>query len=141
MKKSTVVFDMHGIIYEHAYDENKHFRFVEIDHALELLLAYYNQGYKVVVLSSSATEHSREVLEVLLANYPQVDKIKFFKEVDILSMKYFGNKDDQESWEAALRSYQNIDHIYEDGEYKLKMAGLAAQALGSNPSLHSSTQD
>jgi len=140
MKKSTVVFDMHGIIYEHNYARKKDL-FKEIGQALSLLISYYNMGYKIVVLSSSATEHSRDVLEVLLDKYPQVDRVKFFKEVDVLSMKYFGNKDNQGSWEAALQPYTNIEHIYEDGEYKLKMAGQAAQALGSEPILHTSTQE
>ncbi len=141
MKKSTVVFDMHGVIYEHDYHADGSHHFVEIDHALQVLLAYYQAGYKIVILSSSATEYSRQILESLLVNYPQVDQIKFFKELDILSMKYFGSKDNQDSWQAALEPYVNIEHIYEDGEYKLKMAGLAAQALGSQPTLHLSTQE
>ncbi len=136
MKILTVVFDMHGIIYEHDYSKNGDHAWIEIDSALEVLLSYFNMGYKVVILSSSSTEHSRDVLEVLLDNYPQVDKAGFFKKIDILSMKYFGSKNNVDSWQNALEPYKNIEHIYEDGEQKLQIAGEAAKNLGHQPSLH-----
>lgn len=141
MKIFTVIFDMHGIIYEHDYSKDGDHNWVEINGALKVLLSYFNMGYKVVILSSSSTEHSRDVLEVLLNNYPQVDSTDFFKKIDILSMKYFGSKDDVDSWQHALEPYKNIEHIYEDGEQKLQTAGEAAKNLGHQPSLHLSIEN
>lgn len=139
MQTATVVFDMHGIIYEHAKSAESG-DYVAIESGLALLLSYYQLGYKIVILSSSSTEHSRAVLEHLLLNHSHLNQRQFFKDIDILSMKYFGNKDDADSWQRALEPYKNIEHIYEDGEYKLQMAGLASRQLGYQPQLHLSAK-
>lgn len=139
--KKVVVFDMHQTIYRHTFKNKK---LVEsMPQAIETFLYFYNNGYKIVIISTSEIQDSRERLQYLLENYglPNDDIARIFQDIDILSMRYFGNKNNPNDWQKAMQAYENIEYIFEDGENKLKAAGKAAKALGHNPELYSSVTE
>jgi hypothetical protein len=145
--KHTVIFDMHKIIYrkresEISQEEDKGMSadVEEMPHAIDTFLSFYEQNYKIVIISTSIIQHSRDVLEFLLKQHgvSQEKRQQIFKDIDILTMQYFGTKYDSEAWKEAMSPYQNIEYIFEDGENKLKAAGQAARELGSHPELYSS---
>ena len=131
---STVIFDMHQVIYRKA---SQGLSVEEMPSALDVFLDFYEQDYKIVIISTSLIQHSRDVLKFLLEKRGlKLDKIQqIFKKIDILTMQYFGTKHSVDSWQQAMSPYQNIEYIFEDGEEKLKAAGQAAQELGSDPEL------
>lgn len=143
--KKTVVFDMHLTIYKFLpgiqNKLKKNPQSIEaMPGAIETFMSFYQQGYKIAIISTSIIQHSRDRLEYLLAQH-QVssgDRKKIFQSIDILSMQYFGSKHSVEAWKRAMQSYENIMYIFEDGENKLKAAGEAAKSLGHNPELYTS---
>ncbi|MBD3250702.1 MAG: hypothetical protein GF381_04005 [Candidatus Pacebacteria bacterium] len=137
----TVVFDMHQTIYQSAPDCEKKIR--EMPGAIDTFLDFFDQGYKIVIISSSIIQHSRQVLQSLLEerDLPSERIKQIFNQIDILTMQYFGSKHDPDSWKQAMQPYQNIEYIFEDGEEKLKAAGQAAQDLGSSPELYQSIKE
>lgn len=139
--KNTVVFDMHKIIYRHS--EEDYDRIEPMPHAMETFLYFYNSGYKIVIISTSQIQDSRERLQFLLESYglPSDDVSRILKEIDILSMHFFGDKNNAEDWQKAMEPYSNIEYIFEDGENKLKAAGEAANNLGHKPQLHASVTE
>lgn len=139
--KNTVVFDMHKIIYRHAEDD--YAKIEPMPHAVETFLYFYNAGYKIVIISTSQIQDSRERLQYLLEVHglPSDDIAEIFKKIDILSMKFFGDKNNAEDWQKAMEPYKNIDYIFEDGENKIKAAAEAAKQLGSNPALHTNVSE
>lgn len=154
MKKPTAIFDMAHTIYRAAnpaeqqaaksLDLSSQFMPVqEIDNVLDAFLDLFDQGYKIVIISNSIIQHSRQVLQFLLEKrgVDQEKRSKIFNEIDILTMQYFGSKHDVDSWQQAMQPYSNISYIFEDGEEKLKAAGQAAQNLGSQPELYQSIKE
>jgi hypothetical protein len=137
MKKlGTIIFDMHGIVYGFNPKATPNQPYLELP-GFAKMLAYYELGYKIVVISTNETQQSRAVLNSLLQDYEDDQIAKFFKEIDILTMQNYGSKGSTESWKEAMKAYDNIEHIYEDGESNLQRAGEAARQLGSHPELHS----
>jgi hypothetical protein len=145
----TVIFDMHHIIYQKALPkpgakpDRAKLPVKEMPQALDTFLQFLDQGYKLVIISSSGIQHSRDVLVYLLSErgYDQEEIRQILQKIDILTMRYFGSKHSADSWQKAMEPYQNIDYIFEDGEEKLKAAGQAARALGSDPDLFTSVAD
>lgn len=142
--RSVVIFDMHQVIYcktepklNRKSKAGQELFVKEMPGALDVFLDFYEQGYKIVIISSSLIQHSRDILKILLERRGlELEKIQqIFKEIDILTMQYFGTKYSDDSWKQAMSPYQNIEYIFEDGEEKLKAAGQAAQELGSDPEL------
>jgi len=129
----TVIFDMSGTIY--YTDLKSQERFLEVPGAIDTIMAYYKQGYKVVIMSMLSSQYSREILTYLL-DKKDLETQTILKDFDILCMQNFGGKDSVEAWKSAMEAYQNVEHIYEDLETKLEKAGLAAQELGHDPQLH-----
>lgn len=150
--KSTVIFDMHLTIFRLNKDvsscdlmsgKNSNQEIEPMPHAIETLLSFYQQGYKIVIMSSSDVQNSRERLTYLLQEHGLVNEFitTFLKDTDILSMKFFGSKHDTEAWIEAMKPYTKIEYIFEDGESKLHAAGEAAKSLGHNPELFISVAD
>ena len=142
----TVVFDMHLTLFHKIETAGlaQQLNGVEaMPQAMETFLSFYDQGYKIVILSTSIIQDSRVRLEILLKKHDvEQEKIKqIFKNIDILSMRYYGTKHSVASWKKALEPYKNIDYIFEDGENKLAAAGEAARQLGSDPELFSRVID
>jgi hypothetical protein len=139
--KQTVVFDMHKIIYRHS--EEDYTQIEPMPHAIETFLYFYNSGYKIVIISTSQIQDSRERLQFLLESHglPSDDVAEVLKKIDILSMQFFGDKNNAEDWQKAMEPYKNIEYIFEDGENKLKAAGEAATNLGYKPQLYGSTTE
>ncbi len=137
--KSTVIFDMTNTIYYLANSG----QVKPMPEAIATFLEFYEQGYKIVIISNLIIQRSREILQELLTKHgltsPQLQQL--FKKIDILTMQYFGTKHSVDSWEKALQPYTNIDYIFEDGEEKLKAAGKAAQNLGHEPELYLSIKE
>lgn len=139
--KRTAIFDMYQTIYrlDDSPAVNQEKEVIEMPAALEVLLSLYHQGYKIVIISSNSVQHSRDMLQILfekksIPNWPLI-----LKEIDIISMRFFGPKQSVGAWKMAMSPYLNIDYIFEDGEEKLAAAGQAAQQLGSQPELFTST--
>ncbi len=147
--QSTVIFDMHHTIYRTAISAlsnstNHSVQGIEsMPYAIETFVSFYKQGYKVVIISTSDTQSSRERLSYLLSTYGLTeDEVKeLLKNIDILSMQFFGSKHTKEAWLEAMRPYKNIEYIFEDGEAKLHAAGEAAKELGSDPDLYGSIEE
>ncbi len=146
---STVIFDMHQIIYrERKLKPGENLKqgqlpVVEMPQALDLFLSFFEQGYKIVIISSSGIQHSRDVLKYLLEKRGEIQAEinQILKKIDILTMQYFGTKHSVDSWKKAMEPYQNIEYIFEDGENKIQAAAQAAQKLGSDPELYTSVED
>lgn len=136
--KQTVIFDMHKIIYRHSQDD--YAKIEPMPDAIETFLYFYNSGYKIVIISTSQIQDSRERLQYLLESHglPSDDVAEVLKKIDILSMQFFGDKNNAEDWQKAMTPYKNIEYIFEDGENKLKAAGEAAANLGYKPQLYDS---
>ena len=142
----TVIFDMHLTLFRkiEVVGSIQQLSSVEaLPQAMETFLSFYDQGYKVVILSTSIIQDSRVRLETLFKKHGvDQEKIrKISKDIDILTMRYYGTKHSVSSWRRALEPYKNIDYIFEDGENKLQAAGEAARQLGSDPELFSSVTD
>jgi hypothetical protein len=142
----TVVFDMHLTLFRKIEVANSIQQLANVEampQAMETFLSFYDQGYKIVILSTSIIQDSRVRLEALLKKHGlDQEKIKqIFKDIDILTMRYYGTKHSVSSWRRALEPYKNIDYIFEDGENKLQAAGEAARQLESDPELFSSVID
>ena len=142
----TVIFDMHSTLFRkiEVVSSIQQLSSIEaLPQAVETFLSFYDQGYKVVILSTSIIQDSRVRLETLFKKHGvDQEKIKqIFKDIDILTMRYYGTKHSVSSWRRALEPYKNIDYIFEDGENKLQAAGEAARQLGSDPELFSSVTD
>ncbi len=147
--KSTVIFDMNNTIYR-SMPVNKRRKLepgelpIEaMPEAIETFLSFFEQGYKIVIISSSGIQGSRDRLQYLLKKHDlSIDQVnQILKKIDILTMQYFGTKYSVDSWKKAMEPYQNIDYIFEDGENKIKAAGQAAQELGSDPELYTSVEE
>jgi len=146
---STVIFDMNQIIYrslpltQRGQVESGRLPIEAMPEAIETFLSFYDQGCKIVIISSSGVQQSRDRLKFLLEQHgetkQEIDSI--LKNIDILTMRYFGTKHSSDSWKKAMEPYQNIDYIFEDGENKLEAAGQAARELGSDPELYTSAED
>ncbi len=139
--KQTVIFDMHMTLFRL---KNSDVNSIEaMPQAIETFLSFYNLGYKIVIMSTSDIQNSRERLQILLQNYGlETEEIKIiFKEIDILSMQFFGSKHTKEAWLEAMKPYKNISYIFEDGEAKLHAAGEAAKELGNDAELFTSVAD
>ena len=142
----TVIFDMHSTLFRkiEVVSSIQQLSSIEaLPQAMEVFLSFYDQGYKIVILSTSIIQDSRVRLETLFKKHGvDQEKIKqIFKDIDILTMRYYGTKHSVSSWRRALEPYKNIDYIFEDGENKLQAAGEAARQLGSDPELFSSVTD
>ncbi len=142
----TVIFDMNLTLFRkiEVVSSIQQLSSIEaLPQAVETFLSFYDQGYKVVILSTSIIQDSRVRLETLFKKHGvDQEKIKqIFKDIDILTMRYYGTKHSVSSWRRALEPYKNIDYIFEDGENKLQAAGEAARQLGSDPELFSSVTD
>ncbi len=140
--KQTVVFDMHKIIYHHKIGP-KLGHVEPMPKAIDTFLHFYNTGYKIVIISTSVVQDSRKRLEFLLDEYGlgEEDIADIINNIDILSMKFFGSKNNTEDWKKAMEPYANIEYIFEDGEHKLKAAGQAARELGHEPELYLNVLD
>ncbi len=148
MKKSTVVFDMHLTIFRPLSQEEANLVNLAKDdlpikpmpQAIETFLGFYQLDYKVVIISSADTQSSRERLDYLLHKYGLEEALikQIFKDIDILSMMFFGSKNTKEAWVQAMQPYSNIEYVFEDSEAKLHAAGEAAKELGSEPELYTS---
>ena len=143
--KRTVVFDMHQTLFQKnklLAQENKSGKkaIVAMPQAIETFIDFFEQGYQIVIISTSIIQQSRQRLEYLLQEHglgkEQIKEI--FSNIDILTSQYYGTKHDSECWRQVMQPYQNIEYIFEDGENKLKAAGEAAQTLGSDPELYTS---
>ncbi len=145
--KRTVVFDMADTIYTTVKSTQEQEKlgssYKEMPQALDVFLDLFEQGYKIVIISNSIIQHSRQVLQKLLEMRGEdAEYIKqIFAKIDILTMQYFGTKHDSEAWKEAMNPYKNIDYIFEDGEHKLEAAGQAAQELGNEPDLYQKVSD
>ncbi|MEA2056373.1 MAG: hypothetical protein U9O78_01485 [Patescibacteria group bacterium] len=147
--KNTVIFDMNKIIYrEKNLSPNEDLvdgclPIEEMPQALNVFLLLYEQGYKIVIISSAGIQQSRDRLHYLLEvrgkSKEKIDEI--FHKIDILTMQYFGTKHSVDCWKKAMEPYSNIEYIFEDGENKIEAAGQAAKELGSNPELFISVED
>jgi len=142
----TVIFDMNLTLFRkiEVVSSIQQLSSIEaLPQAVETFLSFYDQGYKVVILSTSIIQDSRVRLETLFKKHGvDQEKIKqIFKDIDILTMRYYGTKHSVSSWRRALEPYKNIDYIFEDGENKLQAAGEAARQLGSDPELFSNVTD
>ncbi|GEM_PF-1797233 len=143
--KNTVIFDMKQTIFQPTQTEDARTQadilaIKEMPEAMATFLSFYHQNYKIVIISDSEIQKSRERLQYLLTVH-QVDQDtqkQIFSSIDILTMQYFGSKHDPDAWKKAMEPYHNIEYIFEDGENKLQAAGEAAQALGSQPQLFTS---
>ncbi|HBH13671.1 MAG TPA: hypothetical protein DDX29_11255 [Clostridiales bacterium] len=147
--KATVVFDMHHTLYRVATQGEvvtAHYLTEQIEampFAIETFLSFYRQGYKIVIISTSDAQSSRSRLNDLLIAYglSENEIRELLKNIDILSMQFFGSKHTKEAWIEAMKPYKNIEYIFEDGEAKLHAAGEAAKELGSDPELYSSVEE
>ncbi len=158
--KKTAVFDMTNTIYRvkkkneknsnHA-NKNKDtdisaglsFTVEAMPDAIETFIDFYEQGYKIVIISAAGIQQNRRVLEILLTRYglSKTEIQEMFKDIDILTTQFFGSKYDSDAWKQAMEPYQNIEYIFEDGEGKLDAAGQAAKELGHEPELYQSITD
>ncbi len=146
--KRTVVFDMHQTIYQAKPGKNVHSAqqvaaIESMPGAMETFFEFYQQGYKIIIISTSAIQDSRDRLQYLFQQQDLDDEqqAEIFADIDILSMRYFGSKHSVEAWEKAMQAYDNIEYIFEDGENKLQAAGEAARKLGHDPQLYLSVTD
>lgn len=158
--KKTVVFDMTNTIFrtkkkiggksgqskatQDAQEKSRLSQNVEaMPYAIETFLDFYEQGYKIVIISAAGIQRNRQILQFLLEEYgiTQDKSQEIFKQIDILTTQFFGSKYDSDAWKQAMEPYQNIEYIFEDGESKLDAAGQAAQELGHDPELYSSIAD
>jgi len=139
--KQTVIFDMFMTLFRLKDAEAGTIE--AMPKAIETFLSFLSLGYKVVIISTSDTQNSRERLQLLLQDYELEDEEikKILKEIDILSMQFFGSKHTKEAWIEAMKPYKNIEYIFEDGEAKLHAAGEAAKELGCDPELFTSVAD
>ena len=124
---------MSGTIY--YTQSNSDEKFLEMPGAIDTLMGFYKQSYKIVIMSMLSSAYSREILTYLL-NKKNLETNEILKDIDILCMQYYGGKASRKAWQKAMEAYQNIEHIYEDGETNLKEAGIAAKNLGHDPELH-----
>ncbi len=139
--KQTVIFDMYMTLFKLKDAETGAIE--AMPKAVETFLSFLSLGYKVVIISTSDIQNSRERLQLLLQNYGLEDEEikKILKEIDILSMQFFGSKHTKEAWIEAMKPYKNIEYIFEDGEAKLHAAGEAAKELDCDPELFTSVAD
>jgi hypothetical protein len=108
--------------------------------AINRVLDYHKKGCKVVFVSTSEVDTSKNILEYLLEKHKIESERKIIASFDILNMDDYGSKKDADAWKAVLKPYKNITDIYEDKEKNLQAAGEAARQLGSNPELHISVE-
>lgn len=108
----------------------------EMSGAINRVLEYHKKGCKVIFVSTSEADTSKNILGYLLGKHKIESKRKIIASFDILNMDEYGSKKDANAWKAVLKPYKNITNIYEDKEKNLKAAGEAARQLGSNPKLH-----
>jgi len=148
MTKPTVIFDMHLTLFRFVKtdsDPEKGFQcshIEEMPQAINTFLWFFQQGFKIVIISASDIQVSRDRLRCLLKSRLSEDELSvLFKQIDILSMQFYGSKHTVEAWTEALTPYSNIQYIFEDGEAKLHAAGEAARQLGSDPVLYTSVAD
>lgn len=153
--KQTVIFDMHKIIYRSAstplaasrsktdkqQQPDKAMSIEAMPEAIETFVSFYQQGYQIVIISSSSIQHSRHALSQLLEAHQVPNWREILDKIDILTMQFFGSKHDADAWKKAMKPYKNISYIFEDGEQKLKAAGQAARELGSDPDLYTSVEE
>lgn len=147
--QATVIFDMHQTIFRPVKSLSKAVKgdavhsIKPMPNAIEVFLFFYQQGYKIVIMSSADAQNSRKRIEYLLQDHGlERDKIKrILKEIDILSMQFFGSKHTKEAWQEAMKPYKNIEYIFEDGEARLHAAAEAAKELGHEPELYLSISD
>lgn len=147
---TTVIFDMHQTIFKNVDQaqsvsgDNDPLHSIEpMPNAIEVFLSFYQQGYKIVIMSSADAQNSRQRLQFLLLQHGlSEEKVKqILKEIDILSMLFFGSKHTKEAWLEAMKPYKNIEYIFEDGEARLHAAGEAAKQLGHDPELYLSVSE
>lgn len=112
----------------------------EMSGAISRVFDYHKKGCKVVFVSTSEADTSRNILKYLLGKHKIDSEEKIIGSFDILNMNKYGSKKDTDAWKAVLKPYKNITDIYEDKEKNLKAAGEAARRLGSNPKLHISVE-
>lgn len=148
MTKSTVIFDMHLTLFRFAVSKagqdlnNSNSQIEPMPNALDVFLWFYEQGFKIVIISASDIQVSRDRLRYLLQDRVTQNELNtLIKEIDILSMQFYGSKHTIEAWAEAMKPYANIDYIFEDGEAKLHAAGEAARQLHSDPTLFTSVAE
>ncbi len=154
--KQTVIFDMTNTIYrkkrfaaqslKQDSDGAVKVGGIQVEampQALEVFLHFYEQGYKIVIISAAGIQNNRQILQTLLAEYGlEQDEIKkIFDDIDILTTRFFGSKYDSDAWKQAMEPYKNIEYIFEDGEGKIQAAGQASEELGHDPELYLSTAE
>jgi len=108
----------------------------EMPKAIDTVLKYHREGYKIVVIATSEVETSKGILKYLLQRHGIKSLDAILNSFDIMNTNLLGSKKDPNMWKAAMEPYQNITHIYEDKEKNLQAAGIAAQELGFDPQLH-----
>ncbi len=136
----TVVFDMHGIVFCHSPDFDVSKSGEIFEEKISRVLDYYKKDCKVVFVSTSEADTSKNILECLLEKHKIESEEKIIASFDILNMDEYGSKKDANAWKAVLKPYKNITDIYEDKDKNLKAAGEAARQLGSSPRLHISVE-
>lgn len=109
--------------------------------AISRILDYNKKGCKVVFVSTSEVDTSKNILGYLIEKHKIESEGKIIASFDILNMDEYGSKKDTNAWKAVLKPYKNITDIYEDKEKNLKAAGEAARELGNKPELHLSVAD
>ncbi len=108
----------------------------EMPNAVKTLIKYYNEDYKIVIISTSEVETSKNIL-ISLFKKCRIDlNNEIIRSIDIHNIDLFGEKKDPQNWEKIMENYENITDIYEDKQKNLEAAGTAAKRLGNNPNLH-----
>ena len=88
----TVVFDMHLTLFRKIKTVSPAQQLSSVEampQAIEVFLSFYDQGYKIVILSTSIIQDSRVRLDTLLKKHGvEQEKIKqIFKNIDILPLR------------------------------------------------------
>jgi len=112
----------------------------EMSGAISRVLDYHKKGCKIVFVSTSETDTSKNILIYLFGKHNIESEKNIIASFDILNMNEYGSKKDADVWKAVLKPYTNITDIYEDKEKNLQAAGEAARRLGSSPRLHISIE-
>lgn len=126
----TVIFDMHGVIYQFSETASNEMHIVAFSRALECIDDFLKNDYQVVVLSTSSVDHSAKVLDILIKEEHSLSK-NLLNQIIIETMQDYGSKASIESWEKVFNKYQEVMYLFEDGENNRAQALKASKIFQS----------
>ncbi len=118
-------------------DDKSELQIYEMPNSIKYLIKYYNEKDKIVIISTSEVETSKNILIFLFKKHGINLNNEIIDSIDIHNIDIFGGKKDPLSWEKIMKNYVYITEIYEDKPRNLEAAETAAKRLGHKPNLHS----